>query len=122
DTFRCLRYLSEHPDGVEPSVMAKDLFILRQTITYVIDKLEKREFVERLPHPKDRRRILVKLCPKGEKLADRANAISMEYHSRITEHFTEQQLIEYITLRNQMTQIRDQVLEEMLQEREEQSN
>ncbi|MCD8151486.1 MAG: hypothetical protein LUD71_00105, partial [Clostridiales bacterium] len=23
DTFRCLRYLSEHPDGVEPRVMAK---------------------------------------------------------------------------------------------------
>ncbi len=64
-----LEYLHLHPEGVEPAVLAENNRMLRQTITVVLNDLEKRKFIRRFPHATDRRRKLIKLTPTGKEFA-----------------------------------------------------
>ena len=53
--------------------LSKHLMIHPTTVTLVIDQLEKRDLVKRLPHPSDRRIILAKLTPAGRRLTIKAS-------------------------------------------------
>jgi DNA-binding MarR family transcriptional regulator len=64
-----LRYLHVRPDGAEPGVMADTARVPRQTMTSIVDNLEKRGLAKRRPHAHDRRRIIVVLSAKGRRLA-----------------------------------------------------
>lgn len=61
--FECL---SEHPEGVEPAVLAENSHLLRQSMTVVLNDLEKQELVSREFHPTDHRKKVIRLTPKGE--------------------------------------------------------
>lgn len=63
--FECL---SEHPEGVEPAVLADETKLLRQSMTVVLNDLEKQELVTREFHPTDRRKKVIRLTPKGERV------------------------------------------------------
>jgi DNA-binding MarR family transcriptional regulator len=52
--------------------LSKALLVHPTTVTMAIDQLEKPGLVRRLPHPTDRRTILARLTPEGDKLAERA--------------------------------------------------
>lgn len=70
--YRTLIYLLMHDEGAAPSQIADDLMISRQSMTNVLDQLEKKALVERLLDSKDRRRLIVKILPDGETLAIKA--------------------------------------------------
>lgn len=57
--------LLQQTDGIEPAVLADRLNIPRQTMTFVLDHLEKDGVLNRLPHPADRRKKLVRLSDVG---------------------------------------------------------
>ena len=61
-------YLSEHPEGVEPAVLAEETNLLRQTMTVVLNDLEKQNLVTREFHPTDRRKKVIRLTPEGERV------------------------------------------------------
>ena len=63
--FECL---SEHPEGVEPAVLAEESNLLRQSMTVILNDLEKQELVTREFHPTDRRKKVIRFTPKGEKV------------------------------------------------------
>ena len=52
----------------EPSQLdiARKLGVAKTVITYMLDDLEKRGLVKRLPDPADRRRWKIELTPEGE--------------------------------------------------------
>ena len=52
----------------EPTILAEELLIPKQTITSMLDKLEKKGYVKRQHNENDRRKVNVMLLPKGEKL------------------------------------------------------
>lgn len=52
----------------EPTVLAEELLIPKQTVTSMLDKLEKNGYVVRKHSENDRRKINVILLPEGEKL------------------------------------------------------
>lgn len=52
----------------EPTVLAEELLIPKQTITSMLDKLEKKGYVKRQHNENDRRKVNVHLMPKGENL------------------------------------------------------
>ena len=54
---------------IEPAMLSDTLFIPRQTITSLLDQLEKNGLIRREPHPADRRRKLVSLTPAGREFA-----------------------------------------------------
>lgn len=66
-----LVHLHLHPEDSEPAAVAAANYIPRQTVTFLLDTLEKKGLAVRRPHPKDRRRKLVHLTSKGKQLADR---------------------------------------------------
>ena len=64
-------FLSE--DKVRPlSYLSRHLLVHPTTITLVVDQMEQRRLVERVPHDTDRRSTLVRLTEAGREVADRA--------------------------------------------------
>ncbi len=65
-----LVHLDLHPEDSEPAAMAAANYFPRQTITFILDVLEREGLAARQPHPNDRRRKLVVLTPKGKNMAE----------------------------------------------------
>ena len=117
-SFRCLLYLTRHKDGVEPSKMADRIKILRQSATSIADHFEQKGYITRHTHPSDRRKILLMITPEGEQLAEKMLLTFRDYHDRISSLFTQEEVDAYAQLRSRMHQARDQVIQEILSERE----
>ena len=66
-----LLHLHIHPEDAEPSVLANSICLPRQTMTFVLDQLEREGMMRRMPHPSDRRRRILQVTPRGRKLAER---------------------------------------------------
>ena len=55
---------------LEPSAIAERLLITSGSMTSMLDTLEKRGFVRRLPHPDDRRKLLIEITDAGVAVVD----------------------------------------------------
>jgi DNA-binding MarR family transcriptional regulator len=73
DRARGLRRVARHP--MTMGELADMLGIDRPNATTVVDDLEKRGLVRRVPHPTDRRAKIVEATRKGHALAQRAESI-----------------------------------------------
>ena len=60
-----LEYLSRHEDGMSPSDLAEKLGYTRPRMTRIIDSLESKGHVERIPDAHDRRRVIVRCTDEG---------------------------------------------------------
>ncbi len=69
NSYLVLEELLANQEGIEPAVLADRLNIPRQTMTFVLDHLERDGVLGRLPHPGDRRKKLILLTADGHKLA-----------------------------------------------------
>ncbi len=56
------------------SAAGKRLMVHPTSITNTVDKLERDGYVERIPHPEDRRMVLAAITPGGRDVAKRATA------------------------------------------------
>ena len=65
-----LSMLADSDLPLPPNEIADRLIITRATVTGLIDSLQHREYVERCPHPSDRRMTLVAITAKGREVAD----------------------------------------------------
>lgn len=61
-----LRYLRRH-GPTHPHVLARELGVTRATLTGLLDVLEARGYVGRLPNREDRRTLWVDITPSGRK-------------------------------------------------------
>jgi DNA-binding MarR family transcriptional regulator len=57
-------------EPLEPSVIAERLLITTGSVTSLLDNLEKRGLIRRLPHPRDRRKLLVDITPAAQTIID----------------------------------------------------
>jgi DNA-binding MarR family transcriptional regulator len=55
---------------LEPSVIAERLLITTGSMTSLLDTLPKRGLIRRLPHPADRRNLLVDITPDAQEIVD----------------------------------------------------
>lgn len=72
------------PDGTRLTELAESAQVTKQTAGALVDQLERRGFVERVPDPTDARARLVRLGPQG--LA--AQALAREVEAQVTEEWT----------------------------------
>lgn len=70
-SMKALLYLRLFRNNAEPSVIADSISVPRQTMTSILDGMEKKGWVTRQPHPSDRRKKCVQLSKSGGELADR---------------------------------------------------
>lgn len=66
-----LFHLHLHPEESEPAAIAAANFLPRQTMTFILDTLERRKLARREPHASDRRRKVVRPTNKGRKVAEK---------------------------------------------------
>ena len=57
-------------EPLPPYLIAERLFLHRATVTGLLDSLEVRHLVQRIPHLTDRRMILIELTPTARQLLD----------------------------------------------------
>ena len=55
---------------LEPSVIAERLIITTGSMTSMLNTLESRGLVSRMPHPDDRRKLLIAITPRGRAVVD----------------------------------------------------
>jgi DNA-binding MarR family transcriptional regulator len=55
--------------------MGERLMVHPTSVTNAIDRLERQGFVERVPHPEDRRTTLARLTPRGREVVEEATAV-----------------------------------------------
>ncbi|MBO5496743.1 MAG: MarR family transcriptional regulator [Oscillospiraceae bacterium] len=116
--YRVLTYLLLSGGSAAPSQIADDLVILRTNMTNLLNNLEKRNLVERALDPSDRRRLIVRILPEGEKLAQKAMAEEKRYGQRIMAYISEEDVQEYHRLEKRMYEAKVAALNDILSERE----
>ncbi len=69
--FLVLIVMNRTPDKeINPSSLAERLGVKKATMTGLLDGLEKDNLIERLPDPRDRRKIGIRLTANGRQLLD----------------------------------------------------
>jgi MarR family 2-MHQ and catechol resistance regulon transcriptional repressor len=63
-----------HLGPLEPCELGPKLLTSRPNVVLLVDQLERRELVRRVPVEHDRRRILVELTPRGRRAIEKAFA------------------------------------------------
>ena len=116
--FRVLSYLLLNEGGATPSQIADELMILRQSMTNILDALEKRELVCREIDPSDRRRIRVKLLPAGEALSVELLALEDSFLVKMGKYITDEERRAYRVLEKKMYDAKVAALSDILRERE----
>ncbi len=64
-----LGILADAGAPLPPNQIAERLIISRATVTGLLDSLERRGYVRRLPHARDRRMLLIELTDAGRRVA-----------------------------------------------------
>lgn len=100
--YQVLNYLHLNVEGTEPSKIADKLCIFRQTMTNLIDSLQEKGYVERVPHPSDRRKMLIKLLPEGVACITLANGLIHKLFASIINKFPQGEIDRYFDIHNQI--------------------
>ncbi|SEQ59146.1 DNA-binding transcriptional regulator, MarR family [Microlunatus flavus] len=69
---QALSYLAVHGESGQ-SVLARDLGLTSSASTALVDRLERQGVCERVRHPRDRRRLIVRLTPRGQAVVDESH-------------------------------------------------
>lgn len=68
--LRCLEILMEERDEVTPRVLADRLNLTTGSVTTMLDRLERLDYVRRAAHASDRRKVVVVATPDATRLAN----------------------------------------------------
>jgi DNA-binding MarR family transcriptional regulator len=64
-TFNVLMILDGAPEPLSPHQLGERLLVTRGTVTGLLDTLQRQGLVRRIPHPGDRRMLLIELTETG---------------------------------------------------------
>jgi DNA-binding MarR family transcriptional regulator len=84
--------------NLSPSELGDRLIVSRATITGVVDSLERRGFVRRLPNPADRRSLLVEITPAGLRVLQRLRTLVHRNEQQWMAALSDDELRAYIAL------------------------
>lgn len=90
--FRALRAALDADGGARLSDIADRLRIAARSATEVVDSLEDKGLVRRVPSPRDRRAVLVEPTPTGHELADALAERRSEAGAAFLEPLTEKEV------------------------------
>ncbi|WP_335971034.1 MULTISPECIES: MarR family winged helix-turn-helix transcriptional regulator [Streptomycetaceae] len=102
DVLTALRRAGE-PYQLSPGQLLTQTLVTSGTMTNRIDRLAKKQLVERRPDPNDRRGVLVRLTPQGQDRADRSLAGLLTQERAILGDLTDRQRVELAGLLRQLT-------------------
>lgn len=98
-TFSALLLLYSDPDNaVSPSALSQVMVSSRTNITRVADELEAGGWLERRPHPEDRRRVCLSLTPSGQALLERVLPRQRLYMKDLWSGLSESEQVQFESL------------------------
>jgi DNA-binding MarR family transcriptional regulator len=77
--------------GAQMRIIAMACHVTPRTTTGVVDGLEAAGLVERVPDPTDRRAVIARLTPEGERRHDAAIALQVEVSQRLLAGFDDEE-------------------------------
>lgn len=77
------------PEGSRATELAEQAQVTKQTAGFLLDQLERQGYVRRVPDPRDGRARLVRLSPRGRRLAAEAATVVEEVEREWAEHLGE---------------------------------
>lgn len=86
------------PYAMSPTELARLSHLTTGAMTNRLDRLERRELVERRPHPDDRRGLQVQLTRTGKRLVDRALDIRFEHANQAMSVLSETERVRLVKL------------------------
>ena len=90
--YTALLALKFQPEPVRPSDVARWTFRSANSITYLMDGLERAGLVRRVPDPSDRRSIRLVMTPKGDAVYEQARQPAWELIETLMSSFSEGEL------------------------------
>lgn len=88
-------FLLMNHDGQSMTDLSRVFHLDNSTVTGLIDRMEKSGLVERRPHPRDRRKLLIHITPLGVEESHRALGIIKRVNQDIQTGFTEGDLASF---------------------------
>lgn len=73
---------------VSMTEISTHLQITKPAVTNLVDRLEEKKYLKRIPHAKDRRVILLEILPKGKKIIAEIQGRSLELLLKAYDQFT----------------------------------
>jgi DNA-binding MarR family transcriptional regulator len=92
------------------SEVSKNLVISKPAVTHLVDRLERANYLKRLPHPKDRRSYLIQILPKGEKLIASMQMFCLGFFLETLKHFDAEEKKSVLRFYNLLSHTLDEVL------------
>ncbi|MDK1472186.1 MarR family transcriptional regulator [Streptomyces sp. 549] len=92
------------PDGTRLTDLAEQAQITKQTAGFLVDRLERAGYVERVPDPRDRRARLVRIAARGAAAIPVAEAVVAEVEAEWTGHLGRRRMAQ---LRETLTRLRE---------------
>jgi len=73
---------------VSMTEISSHMEITKPAVTNLVDRLEKKKCLKRIPHPEDRRVILLEILPKGKKIITEIQGQSLELLLKAYDQFS----------------------------------
>ena len=103
--FLTLIVMNRNPDeAASPSSLAEKVGVKRATMTGLLDRLERDDLIERRAHQQDRRKIGVRLTPKGRQVLAEMLPDYYRRVAKIVANLTEKDRLELMTLLGKVNQ------------------
>lgn len=93
-------------EGVQlPSRLAEQLEVLPSQVSHLLASLEETGLLERHPDPQDRRRVLLRLTPKGEALNRRLKEAWLQAYEQQLARLSPEELLLFRDLMRKLTEV-----------------
>ncbi|MFG6116525.1 MarR family winged helix-turn-helix transcriptional regulator [Halobacillus sp. MO56] len=89
--------------------IGEKILLASGSITYVVDKLEKKAYLERIPCPNDRRITYASITPKGEEMLNKIFPAHWKQIEEITNGLSEEEKVQAIELLKKLGKHADQL-------------
>ena len=94
----------------EPTILAEELLTPKQTMTGILDKLEKAEYIKRCHSKTDRRRIEISITQKGIELISTTRKLIDKADKKIQNSLSSKEIEIFFKVYNQIIGISEEVL------------
>lgn len=91
-------------DYLAPSQISQELSMDSSSITGLLDRMENKGLVKRVPHAEDRRALHVMLTPLGKSLKKVVIPLISEAHSEVLSSFSDDEQVLLISLLQRLTE------------------
>ncbi len=83
---------------MDQTVLSKELYFAKSTISGLLERLEKRNFVRRIKPKEDRRKSRVSLTPKGRSIIERVIDERVRYIEKVTSNLDKKKLEQFLEI------------------------